>query len=124
MRAAAPVLVLAVMLTLAGCSSAAPASAPVATTTEAPAVTSAPAQPTTVDGLYLTVLRKRGIGSSDDEREIRRGRAVCQLLQSGSTYPEVIDALMTNGFTASEAGFVSGLAVSAYCPDQKSKLHA
>lgn len=130
MRAAASVLVLAAVLALAGCSSApvaAPTPAPQAVVTTAP--TAAPtaeaaAQPVTVDTIYLSVLRKKGIGTSDDEREIRRAHAVCELFEGGSTYREVLDALTANGFTISDAGFFTGLAVSAYCSDQSSKLHA
>lgn len=106
-------------------SAAAPAVAPtVARCCAGPEVVAPTAAATPADVAYLAALRKQGIGTGDDEVELRRGYSMCALLRNGTTFRQAVTALQTNGFTVRDAGYVVGLAVAAYCPDQGDKVTA
>ena len=102
---------------------AAPTAGAAAAPAAAPAV-AAPLPPAVVDVAYLAALERHGLGTGDDQRELRRAHAVCDLFHAGGSFRTVVEGLQVNGFTAGDAGAVIGLAVAAYCPDQADKIRA
>ena len=111
---------LVALAALVGCSgqSQAPAPAPTVTVTEAPADSGEQA--------LVQALRAKSIISTDAEAAaaIRAGHAVCAAFDRGATVDEVLNAALSSGFPAYEAGFVVGASVGALCLEHKPLIDA
>jgi hypothetical protein len=103
-------LTLAALLTLTACSA---APAPKATTSSTSSVNAA-------DVAYLAAVRPSVQGSTDADL-IALGKQACTHLD-GNTLFDVMDNLVSKGFTSAAAAAITTAAIPAYCPQHKDKL--
>jgi hypothetical protein len=88
----------------------------------APAPRTARVTSATSEATYLITVRQQGIGTADDERELRRAKAMCGSFDRGSTREALVGGLRANNFNQSQALYLLGAATAAFCPQHQAKV--
>lgn len=112
----------AAVLALTGCSSSSetPTSTETVTVEAAPeSVYPEPSAPDseTVEEIFLAVLADQAYFSSIPEADLLElGHSICEALNTGSSFDQVLGAALESGVPPFEAGYMVGAAVGSFCP--------
>lgn len=70
------------------------------------------------DMAFLTAIDRQGISYSSATNVIASGRAMCDMLDSGTTLAQALDLVRQHSaLTGSDAAFLVTLSVDTYCPE-------
>lgn len=78
---------------------------------------SAPASAGPVDAAYLDTLDHYSVPYVSDQVAIDLGHTICEAFDTGLSLETVVRTGVDSGFTASQASYLAGAAVGAYCPE-------
>ena len=91
--------------------------------TAAAATVAAPANADPVDDMFLTALTDGGLNFANGADTAALGRAVCPMLvEPGKNLASVYSRVANNGIPPQMAAFFTGIAISMYCPQAMSSI--
>jgi hypothetical protein len=91
--------------------------------TAAAATFAAPASADPIDDSFLAALTNGGVPYSDAGNTVALGQTVCPMLvEPGKNFASVYSSVSNNGVPPQMAAFFTGIAISMYCPQMLSSL--
>jgi hypothetical protein len=91
--------------------------------TAAAATLAAPAHADPIDTSFLNTLNSAGVGLDDPANTVALGQSVCPMLvEPSKSFASVYSSVANNGIPPEMAAFFTGVAISMYCPQMMSSL--
>jgi hypothetical protein len=91
--------------------------------TAAAATLAAPASADPADNSFLSALSQAGVGYNDPAATEQLGQSICPMLvEPGKSLASVYSTVSQNGISPDMAAFFTGIAISMYCPSAMSSI--
>jgi hypothetical protein len=83
----------------------------------------APAHADTIDDAFLNALTNGGLAYNNPASTVALGESVCPMLvEPGKSFASVYSRVANNGIPPEMAAFFTGIAISMYCPQMMSSI--